>query len=91
MSKDLKKPIVYKFHCKICGTEFRPLKKHAMTCSTTCRVALSNIMRYSEDPIDPNETPLTDEDKKLIDEKIAKAKGEGIENPITRLGRAGQK
>lgn len=70
--KEKKKPLLYKFYCKICGTEMRVVKKHATTCSDTCRVALSNIMRYGAEP---NE-PLSKEQREEVDAKIKSARGQ---------------
>ena len=71
--KEKKKPLTYKFYCKICGAEMRVVKKHAQTCSDTCRMALSNIMRYGAEP----DEPITKEQRAEIDEKIEEAKGLG--------------
>lgn len=68
-----KEPLLYKLYCTICGAEMRIVRKHARTCSDTCRVALSNIMRYGAEP---NE-PVTKEQREEIDEKILEAKGQG--------------
>ncbi len=46
-------------------------KKHARTCSTACRVALSNIMRYGTE-----EEEVTEEEREAADERIAEVKGE---------------
>ena len=71
-----KAPIRYKFYCKICGKEFRAGKKHAQTCSASCRVALSNIMRYS---VDPKDEDLTPDERLLADAKTEHAKGANVD------------
>ena len=83
-----KAPIKYRFHCTICGGEFRPTKKHARTCGTACRVALSNIMRYSIDVIDDKMLAPTKEETKQAEELTKIAKGEPQENVIDYLGLA---
>lgn len=69
-----KKPLLYTFHCRICGAKMHTSRKDVLTCSIPCRVALSAIMRYGEEPVPPE--PLTDEQKNEVEEKIAEVKGE---------------
>jgi len=66
------KNVTYLFYCKICGTPMRVTKKHAQTCGASCRVALSNIMRYG---IEDTGDDLTEEEREEVDKKIAVAKG----------------
>ena len=87
MQNQPKTPIKYKFHCTICGTEFRPSKKHARTCSTVCRVTLSNIMRYNVDSEDPNQEPPTKEQLKKIESATKVAKGEVTETVVTKISK----
>lgn len=74
----IKGPIRYKFYCKICGIEIRTGKKHTQTCGATCRVTLSNIMRYG---VEDASEEITPEQRKEIDLKVAHAKGANVDIP----------
>lgn len=63
--------INYNFYCTICGTAMTVKKKHARTCSTPCRVALSNIMRYGTE-----DEEVSEEDRKIANERISEVRGE---------------
>ena len=65
----------YSFYCVICGTPFAPTKKHARCCKSECRVVLSNIMRYQDEPVAPEVI-----DKKEVAEKFKDVTGKEI-NP----------
>lgn len=62
---------IYNFYCVICGAEIKSKKKHARTCSTVCRVALSNIMRYGTE-----DEEITKEESEDVKERVAEVKGE---------------
>lgn len=61
----------YIFYCKICGKEMIVKKKHATTCDTACRVALSNIMRYGVEDAETEEaTPEEREEATRLTKKV---------------------
>ena len=68
----------YNFYCVVCGEPFKATKKHARTCKTTCRVALSKLMRLNLQ--DEKTTPTQDE---IIAAKVAMVKGQA--SPIKEI------
>lgn len=70
-------PKKYNFFCVICGTGFSPTKKHARCCSSECRVALSNIMRYEKEPEDAEQVK-EEIDKGEVQKKFKDATGKNL-------------
>mgnify|MGYP001568633721 CR=1 FL=1 len=66
--------IVYNFFCIICGNPMKVGKNHARTCSTSCRIALSNIMRQGAD----GNEDISNEDQKIAIKKEAKVTGKYV-------------
>lgn len=71
-----KPQVRYRFYCKICGTEFRAVKKHATTCSTTCRVAWSKIDKFG---LIETGDEMTPDQIELAERKAKHAKGEDVD------------
>lgn len=71
-----KPPVRYRFYCKICGTEFRAMKKHAITCSDTCRVAWNKIDKFG---LIETGDEMTPDQIDLAERKVKHAKGEDVD------------
>ena len=63
----------YLYFCTICGTQFKPFRSHARTCSDECRVVLSGMKRRGIDEVPEHQrTPIN---KDAVQEKYRDASG----------------
>jgi hypothetical protein len=75
MSDEQKKqPKQYFFYCTICGTQFKPTRAHARTCSDECRITLSTITRYNNFAVPEEEKVPVDKEKMAESYKAATGK-----------------
>ena len=83
-----KPQVRYRFFCKICGTPFRAMKKHAITCSTTCRVAWNKIDKFG---LIETGDEMTPDQIDLAERKVRHAKGEDVDiTPLEQQGPVGK-